>query len=136
MSRIDHTKPRRAEPFRDLAAGQVQGGVAQGIGAALLEEYVYDEHSQPLAATFMDYLLPTVHEVPMVEKHAVVTPSPYTPLGVKGTGEGAIHVTPAAIFCAINNALAPLGVELTHANAKPERIWQLLQQVERGPKAG
>jgi CO/xanthine dehydrogenase Mo-binding subunit len=119
-----------------IVEGQVQGGVAQGIGAALLEEYVYDEHSQPLAATFMDYLLPTVYEVPMVEKHAVVTPSPYTPLGVKGTGEGAIHVTPAAVFCAINDALAPLGVELTHANAKPERVWQLLQEAERGPAAG
>lgn len=114
-----------------IVEGQVQGGVAQGIGAALLEEYVYDENGQPLAATFVDYLLPTVHEVPSVEKHAVVTPSPYTPLGVKGTGEGAIHVTPAAIFCAINNALAPLGVELTHANAKPERVWQLLQQAAK-----
>ena len=78
------------------------------------------------------------HVVPAIRTGStvVIKPSPYTPLGVKGTGEGAIHVTPAAIFCAINDALAPLGVELTHANAKPERIWQLLQQVERGPKEG
>ena len=108
--------------------GQVQGGVAQGIGAALYEEYRYDDYGQPLATTYADYLLPTIHEVPMVEKHAMVTPSPNTALGVKGTGEGAIHVTPAAIFCAINDALAPLEVELEHANAKPERVWQLIRE--------
>jgi CO/xanthine dehydrogenase Mo-binding subunit len=112
--------------------GQVQGGVAQGTGAALLEEYVYDDGGQPLATTFADYLMPTVYDVPMTEKHAVVTPSPNTPFGVKGTGEGAIHVTPAAIFCAVNDALAPLGVELTHANAKPERVWRLLQESSGG----
>jgi len=80
--------------------GMIQGGVAQGVGAALLEEYVYDDDGQPLTSTFMDYLLPTIHEVPMTEKAALVTPSPFTPLGAKGAGEGAIHTTPAAIMCA------------------------------------
>ena len=111
-----------------MVEGQVQGGVAQGIGATLFEEYVYDEYGQPQSVTFADYLMPSIYEVPMTEKHAFVTPSPLTALGVKGTGEGAIHVTPAAIFCAVNDALAPLGVELEHANAKPERVWQLIQQ--------
>jgi CO/xanthine dehydrogenase Mo-binding subunit len=112
--------------------GQVQGGVAQGTGAALYEEYCFDEYGNPQSATYADYLMPTIFEVPMVEKHAMVTPSPNTELGVKGTGEGAIHVTPGAIFCAVNDALEPLGVELTHANAKPERVWSLIRQAASG----
>jgi CO/xanthine dehydrogenase Mo-binding subunit len=69
--------------------GMMQGGVVQGVGAALLEEYVYDDDGQPLATTFMDYLIPTIHEAPMTEMKALVTPSPFTPLGAKGCGEGA-----------------------------------------------
>jgi CO/xanthine dehydrogenase Mo-binding subunit len=61
--------------------GMIQGGVAQGVGAALLEEYVYDEDAQPLTSTFMDYLLPTIFDVPATQKAALVTPSPFTPLG-------------------------------------------------------
>ena len=109
--------------------GMTQGGVAQGVGAALLEEYVYDDHGQLLTSTFMDYLLPTVYEVPMTEKRALCTPSPFTPLGAKGVGEGAIHTTPAAIMCAINDALAPLGVRATEVPASPQRLWTLLQGV-------
>lgn len=107
--------------------GQIQGGVAQGVGAALLEEYVYTEDAQPLVSTFADYLIPTVHEVPMTIKDKVVTPSPFTPLGAKGCGEGAIHTTPAAIICAINDALAPLNIQIRETPASPNRIWKLLQ---------
>lgn len=113
--------------------GMIQGGVAQGVGAALLEEYVYDEDGQPLTSTFMDYLLPTIHDVPMTEKAAIVTPSPFTPLGAKGVGEGAMHTTPAAILCAINDALAPLGVRATESPASPQRLWKLLQQAKPNP---
>jgi CO/xanthine dehydrogenase Mo-binding subunit len=105
----------------------IQGGVAQGVGAALLEEYCYDEAGQLLTSTFMDYLIPTIHEVPMTEKRALVTPSPFTPLGAKGVGEGAMHTTPAAIMCAINDALAPLGVQTREVPASPNRLWTLLQ---------
>ena len=110
--------------------GMIQGGVAQGVGAALLEEYVYDEDGQILTSTFMDYLLPTIHEVPMTEKAALVTPSPFTPLGAKGAGEGAIHTTPAAIMCAINDALRPLGVQSREVPASPNRVWKLLQEAK------
>lgn len=110
--------------------GMIQGGVAQGVGAALLEEYVYDSDGQPLTSTFMDYLLPTIYDVPMTEKFALVTPSPFTPLGAKGVGEGAIHTTPAAILCAINDALAPRGVRATETPASPQRLWKLLQQAK------
>lgn len=115
--------------------GMTQGGVAQGVGAALLEEYVYDAEGQLLTSTFMDYLLPTIYEVPMTEKKALVTPSPFTPLGAKGVGEGALHTTPAAILCAINDALAPLGVQALEVPASPLRLWKILkrdQELQRG----
>jgi CO/xanthine dehydrogenase Mo-binding subunit len=110
--------------------GQTQGGVAQGVGAALLEEAVYDEDAQLRTSTFMDYLLPTIYEVPMTEKRALCTPSPFTPLGAKGCGEGAMHTTPAAILCAINDALVPLGVTLFEVPASPQRLWTLLRQAQ------
>jgi CO/xanthine dehydrogenase Mo-binding subunit len=111
--------------------GQTQGGVAQGVGAALLEEAVYDEDGQLRTSTFMDYLLPTIYEVPMTEKRALCTPSPFTPLGAKGCGEGAMHTTPAAILCAINDALVPLGVTLLEVPASPQRLWSLLRNRKR-----
>ncbi|MFZ1293245.1 MAG: xanthine dehydrogenase family protein molybdopterin-binding subunit [Pseudomonadales bacterium] len=107
--------------------GLLQGGIAQGVAAALLEEYPYNETGQPLASTFMDYLLPTIHEVPMSEKIALETPSPVSPLGAKGCGEGAIHITPATIMCAINDALHPLGLRAREVPASPNRLWKLLQ---------
>jgi carbon-monoxide dehydrogenase large subunit len=107
--------------------GMVQGGVVQGVGAALLEEYVYDDSGQPLATSLMDYLLPTVYDAPMPEMKALVTPSPFTPLGAKGCGEGAIHTTPAAILCGINDALSLLDVRATEVPATPNRLWRLLR---------
>jgi CO/xanthine dehydrogenase Mo-binding subunit len=115
--------------------GMTDGGVAQGVGAALFEEYVYNEDGQPLTSTFMDYLLPTIFEAPTTEKKALVTPSPFTPLGAKGCGEGAIHTTPAAILCAINDALAPLGVRVTEVPATPNRLWKLIQSAKRSGSA-
>ena len=109
--------------------GQLQGALAQGVGAALYEEYVYNDEGQPLVTTFVDYLIPTIHEVPMATKDFIITPSPVAPLGAKGCGEGAIHTTPAAVLCAINDALAPLGVEITETPASPHRLWKVLRQV-------
>jgi len=108
--------------------GMTQGGVAQGVGAALLEQYVYDEDGQPLTTTFMDYLLPTINEVPIAEKKVLVTPSPFTPLGAKGVGEGAIHTTPAAVMCAINDALLPFGVRANEVPASPNRLWEIIRR--------
>lgn len=108
--------------------GMIHGGLAQGVGMALLEEYVYDDDGQLRTSTFMDYLLPTVAEMPAARTAAVVTPSPVTPLGAKGMGEAAIQVAPAAILCAINDALRPLGVRINEVPATPPRIWELLRQ--------
>ncbi|MFT5695970.1 MAG: CO/xanthine dehydrogenase Mo-binding subunit [Myxococcota bacterium] len=110
--------------------GQLQGSIAQGVGAALLEEYLYDEDGQPLVTNYMTYLMPTASDVPLAVKGEVVTPSPFTPLGAKGCGEGAIHTTPATVLCAINDALAPLGKQATEVPASPMRIWKLLNEVD------
>jgi carbon-monoxide dehydrogenase large subunit len=93
-----------------LVEGQLVGGAAQGIGGALLEEFVYDEAGQPLATTFADYLMPTCAEVAAVE--TLVTedaPSPLNPLGVKGAGEGGINAAGAAIASAVDDALGRVG---------------------------
>jgi len=107
--------------------GQTEGSVVQGVGAALLEEYVYDDEGQLLTSTFMDYLLPTIHDVPTLEKGIVVTPSPFAPLGAKGCGEGAMHTAPAAVMCAINDALIPLGIRVNEVPAAPNRLWKLIR---------
>jgi CO/xanthine dehydrogenase Mo-binding subunit len=109
--------------------------VAQGVGAALFEEYAFTEEAQPLTSTFMDYLIPTIFEAPTTEKKALVTPSPFTQLGMKGCGEGAIHTTPATILCAINDALAPLGVRVTEVPATPNRLWKLIHSATRSGSA-
>jgi len=109
-----------------LVEGQIVGGVAQGIGGALLEEFRYDEVGQPLAASFMDYLLPTVSEIPEVELILREdAPSPLNPLGVKGAGEGGVNAVGAAIAAAIDDALGqPMGV--TRLPVSPERLQALL----------
>jgi carbon-monoxide dehydrogenase large subunit len=112
-----------------VVEGMIQGAVAQGVGQTVLEEHVYDENGQYLTSTFMDYLLPTIWEVPMTERTYTETPSPLSPMGVKGAGESAVLATPAALLSAINDALLPLGVQCTTIPASPLRLWQLIQGV-------
>jgi aerobic carbon-monoxide dehydrogenase large subunit len=90
--------------------GQITGGVAQGLGGALYEEFCYAEAGQPLSATFADYLIPTIHEVPEVE--VMITedaPSPFNPLGIKGVGEAGCSAAGAAIASAIDDAIGMPG---------------------------
>jgi carbon-monoxide dehydrogenase large subunit len=105
-----------------IVDGQVCGGVAQGIGSALLEHIVYDEEAQPLTTTFADYLMPSATDVPDIELHHIVTPSPLTPLGVKGMGEGGAIGPPAAIANAVANALS---VKVAETPLTLNRIWAL-----------
>jgi carbon-monoxide dehydrogenase large subunit len=107
-----------------VVAGQIHGGVAHGIGNALLEAVVHDEACQPLTGTLMDYALPRADDLPSFEIGHVVTPSPLNPLGVKGAGEGGTLPAPAAIANAVADALAPLGVRITEAPLTPERVWR------------
>jgi carbon-monoxide dehydrogenase large subunit len=108
--------------------GQVLGGIAQGIGTALYEEMPYDSEGQPLASTLADYLLPGATEMPTVAIDHMETPSPYTEFGQKGLGEGGAIAPPAAIVNAINDALAPLGVEILECPASPGRIRAALRR--------
>src|SRR5437870_4315645 len=110
-----------------VVEGQIHGGIAHGIGNALLEEIVYDETGQLVTGTLMDYALPRATDVPRLEVHHVVTPSPLNPLGVKGAGEGGTLPAPAAIANAVADALRPLGVEVTEMPLTRERLWRRLR---------
>jgi carbon-monoxide dehydrogenase large subunit len=109
-----------------ILEGQVQGGVAQGIGNAFYEQLIFDENGQLLNGTFMDYLLPTAMEVPNVEAGHTVTPSPLNPLGIKGAGEaGAIPVGPLFVQ-AVEDALNIPGLEILECPLSPNRLWELV----------
>jgi 2-furoyl-CoA dehydrogenase large subunit len=116
-----HDAGRLLNPL--LADGQVRGGLAHGLGAALLEEHRYDEDGNLMTATFLDYLPPTATELPRVVTAHLESPSPLTPLGAKGLGEGTTMSAPAAIANAVADALCVDRVELP---ATPQRIWELL----------
>jgi carbon-monoxide dehydrogenase large subunit len=111
-----------------IVDGQVQGGVAHGIGNALFEHMAYDANAQPQSITFADYLLPTAPEVPNCAIEHIETPNPLNPLGVKGAGEGGTIPAPAAIVSAIEDALAPFGVRFSEAPLTPARIVESLRQ--------
>jgi 2-furoyl-CoA dehydrogenase large subunit len=96
-----------------IVKGMTLGGIAHGIGAALLEEFVYDEEGQFLTGSFMDYPLPSAHEVPQVEIVHHCTPSPFTVLGQKGSGESGYLGAPAAVSGAVNDAVRPLGISFS-----------------------
>jgi carbon-monoxide dehydrogenase large subunit len=108
--------------------GQTMGGAAQGIGTALFEESPYDANGQPLASTFMDYLLPGPTEVPKFRLYHTETLSPHTKFGIKGMGEGGAIAPPAVLFNAVNDALRGLNVELSETPLTPRR---LLAAIER-----
>jgi carbon-monoxide dehydrogenase large subunit len=114
---------RKINPM--IIEGQMAGGLAQGIGGALLEQFVYDEDGQPLATNFMDYLMPTAMEMPKAQFISTEDfPSPHNPLGVKGAGEGGITAAGAALANAVSNAL---GVEVTRLPLKPEYVLELIK---------
>jgi aerobic carbon-monoxide dehydrogenase large subunit len=112
-----------------IADGQVHGGVAQGIGNALLEEIMYDATGNILTATLADYLPPTAREVPPIELHHLETLSEASITKAKGLGEGGTIGAPAAVANAINDALAPFGVSIDEMPATPQRIRAALRAV-------
>ncbi|MDX6599428.1 MAG: 2-furoyl-CoA dehydrogenase large subunit [Gaiellales bacterium] len=116
-----HDAGRLLNPM--LADGQIRGGLAHGLGAALLEEHRYDDDGNLMTATFLDYLPPTATELPRVVTDHLESPSPLTPLGAKGLGEGNTMSAPAAIANAVADALDIDSIELP---ATPQRIWELL----------
>jgi carbon-monoxide dehydrogenase large subunit len=115
-----------------LIEGQIAGGAAQGIGGALYEEFLYSEEGTPLCTSFMDYLVPTAHEVPNIEM--LITedaPSPINPLGVKGAGEGGTNAAGAAIAAAVDDALGVPGA-VSRLPIRPEHVRRLVGRRRRG----
>src|ERR1700730_336468 len=111
--------------------GHVRGGTAQGIGTALYEQYYYDEEGQLLTASYADYLIPSIHEVPAnVRVGHVETPSPFTEYGIKGGGEGGRMGAPPAICSAIEDALRPLGVKVDTMPVTPRRLRTLIREAQ------
>ena len=115
-----------------LTIGQVQGGVAQGIGQAMLEHTVYDPQTgQMLSGSFMDYALPRADDLPDLDITLTGVPTNANPLGVKGAGQAGAMAAPQAIICAVLDALAPLGVTHIDMPATPERVWRAIQAAQR-----
>jgi carbon-monoxide dehydrogenase large subunit len=114
-----------------IVEGQVHGGVAQGVGGALLEDMAYDEQGQLLAGSLMDYAVPKADDLPAIETVHLEFPSPRNPLGVKGLGEGGAISPPAAIANAVEDALAPFGVRVTETPVTPARVRALLEAARR-----
>lgn len=112
-----------------IVAGQIQGGVAQGIGNAFYEHLVYDDQGQLLNASLADYLLPTALEVPRIDIGHTFTPSPLNPLGIKGVGEARAIPVGALFAQAIEDALGlpAQGVELLEIPLSPSRLWELIE---------
>ncbi len=109
--------------------GQVYGGAVQGIGTALFEEMPFDNSGQPLASTLADYHLPVAADIPEIRIFHMETPSPLSRYGQKGIGESGAIGPPAAIANAVNDALAPLGVELSEIPITPERVLRAIARI-------
>jgi carbon-monoxide dehydrogenase large subunit len=115
-----------------IVAGQLHGGIAQGIAQALFEEMVYDEESGQLkTATFLDYPMLTANEMPVIQLDSTVTPSPTNEMGVKGIGEAGTIAASAAVINAICDALSPLGIKHVDMPASPDRLWEQMRRARR-----
>jgi carbon-monoxide dehydrogenase large subunit len=110
-----------------IVEGQVHGGLADGIGMALMQGLAFDEDGNCVASSFMDYLLPTSLECPSWELGETVTPSPHHPLGVKGVGESATVGSPPAVVNAVMDALQPFGVVHADMPLTPAQVWRAMQ---------
>ena len=114
-----------------IVTGQVQGGIAHGIGNAMFEWMGYDDTAQPVTTTFAEYLLPSAPELPNFDITFHQSPSPLNPLGVKGAGEGSTVPAAAAVISAIEDALQPFGVHIAEAPITPARIFELIEEAGR-----
>jgi carbon-monoxide dehydrogenase large subunit len=109
-----------------IVEGQVRGGLVQGIGGALFEHLVYDDEGQPLATTYMDYLVPRATEIPPIRIGHLETPSPFTIGGVKGMAEGSSIAAPSAIINAVMDALSPFGARVSTFPLTPHAVWEAI----------
>ena len=121
---VSHDAGKLLNPL--LVEGQIHGGVAQGIGAALYEEIAYDASGQLLSGSFVNYIVPGSMEVPKIKTVHIESPSPLNPLGIKGLGEGGAIAPPAAIANALADALRPLAAPVNEIPLSPDRVVALL----------
>ncbi len=119
-----------------IVEGQIHGGLAQGIGQAMVEEAVYNDDGQLLTGSFMDYAMPRAGDFPKFELSATVTPTPVNPFGAKGVGEaGTLGSTPSIVSAAVD-ALSPLGVRHVDMMLRPEKLWRLINPNAQSPRVG
>jgi carbon-monoxide dehydrogenase large subunit len=114
-----------------LALGQVHGGLGQGVGQALFEEFLYDADGNPLTASFADYAFPSAADLPSFECHLIETPSPNNPMGFKGIAESGTIGAPPAIQNAVVDALSPFGVRHVDLPLTAERVWRAIESAGR-----
>ena len=114
-----------------IVDGQVHGGLAQGIAAALYEEAVYDDSGNLVTGSMASYLVPSAAELPSFEVDRVSAPSPTNPMGVKGVGETGTIASTAAVMNAVMDALVTLGVTDMDIPASPERVWGAIEEARR-----
>ncbi|MPZ53768.1 MAG: molybdopterin-dependent oxidoreductase [Acidimicrobiia bacterium] len=110
-----------------IVAGQVHGGIAQGLGQAMFEEGIYDEDGNMLTPSFMDYIIPTAADLPMFDLHRTTTPSDINPLGVKGIGEAGTIGSAQTIVNAVADALSPLGIDHVDMPLRSKNVWKAIQ---------
>jgi aerobic carbon-monoxide dehydrogenase large subunit len=115
-----------------IVEGQVHGGVAQGVGQALLEHTVYNDNGQLVTGSYMDYAMPRADNLPSFKVDTTMTKCPSNPLGIKGCGEAGAIAAPAAVMNAITNAL---GTESIDMPATPAAVWAALQKINKMPRA-
>jgi carbon-monoxide dehydrogenase large subunit len=115
----------------EIVEGQIHGGVAQGIGGAIFEQMLYTTDGQPRATSLADYLVPGPCEIPRLEVEHLESPSPVTPLGIKGAGEAGATGPAAAIGNAVADALGQFEVEIVETPLTPQLIWTLLKESQQ-----
>ena len=118
-----------------IVEGQIHGGLAQGIGQAMIEEAVYNDEGQLLTGSFMDYAMPRASDFPRFELSATVTPTPVNPFGAKGVGEaGTLGSTPCIVNAAVD-ALSVYGVKHVDMMLRPEKLWRLIKHGSQGGRS-
>jgi carbon-monoxide dehydrogenase large subunit len=111
--------------------GQIHGGVAQGLGQALMEQIVYDEQGQLVTGSFMDYAMPKARHLPPIDTGSRPTFTKTNPLGIKGAGEGGTVGALPAVMNAVNDALAPFGIRHFEMPCSPERVWRAIREARK-----
>jgi carbon-monoxide dehydrogenase large subunit len=115
-----------------IVAGQLHGGIAQGVGQALWEQAIYGEDGQLLSGSMLDYAVPRASWFPPIELDETVTPTDVNPLGVKGVGEAGTIASTAAVANAVNDALAPLGIRHLDMPHTSQNVWRAIQAAKGG----